>query len=185
MSHHASDRVRRLGGPISLYLLSTTMAAVAATGVAVTLYAAFDEESHQTVVCECACDSVERTRDRAPETDVSEVPPSAASESALPEAKVEGALDRDIIRRVVRAHVDEVRYCYNEGLQHDPGLEGGVVVRFTIGESGSVIESTLADSTLADEDVATCIVSAVTRWSFPKPEHGKVVVTYPFQLSPG
>jgi hypothetical protein len=40
-------------------------------------------------------------------------------------ATVTGALDKDIIRRIVRAHINEVRYCYNQGLARDPGSAAG------------------------------------------------------------
>ena len=107
--------------------------------------------------------------------------------SAQPE--VVGPLDRDIIRRIVRAHVNEVRYCYNEGLSTDPTLSGRVSIQFTIGNAGTVLESVVASSTLEEDDdeegVATCISTAVKRWKFPKVEGEAVVVTYPFVLTPG
>jgi len=98
-------------------------------------------------------------------------------------AEVTGTLDKDIIRRIVRAHINEVRMCYNQGLVKDPKLAGKVSVQFTIGASGSVTKSTVIDNTVSDEKVATCIAKAVKRWTFPKPEGGGVVeVTYPFVL---
>jgi hypothetical protein len=101
-------------------------------------------------------------------------------------AEVKGSLDKDIIRRIVRAHINEVRYCYNQGLVRDPTLAGKVSIQFTIGASGSVAVATVADSTLSDEKVASCIAKAVKRWTFPKPTGGgAVVVTYPFVLEPG
>src|SRR5690606_17930529 len=114
------------------------------------------------------CDSVQRTLEHPVEA----APAPAATETPVLETQVEGALDRQIIRRVVRAHVGEIRTCYNEGLQDDPALEGRVVVNFTIDESGHVEDSALADSTLTDQAVSACIVSAVSRWTFPKPDHG-------------
>ncbi|MCA9718997.1 MAG: AgmX/PglI C-terminal domain-containing protein, partial [Myxococcales bacterium] len=48
-------------------------------------------------------------------------------------AQVQGALDKDIIRRIVRAHINEVRHCYNQGLSKDPNMKGRVAVQFTIG----------------------------------------------------
>jgi hypothetical protein len=101
-------------------------------------------------------------------------------------AEVKGSLDKDIIRRIVRAHLNEVRYCYNQGLVRDPALSGKVSIQFTISGSGSVSVATVASSTLSDENVASCIAKAVKRWTFPKPEGGgAVVVTYPFVLEPG
>ncbi|MCA9652291.1 MAG: AgmX/PglI C-terminal domain-containing protein [Myxococcales bacterium] len=102
-------------------------------------------------------------------------------------ATVKGALDKDIIRRIVRAHINEVRYCYNLGLIHDPALEGKLSILFTIGPSGSVPVSTVDSDTLGDGGkVANCVAKAVKRWKFPKPAGGgNVVVTYPFVLAPG
>lgn len=98
-------------------------------------------------------------------------------------ATVTGSLDKDIIRRIVRAHINEVRYCYNQGLARDPSLSGKVSIRFTVSTTGSVAVSEVADSTIADEGVSNCIAKAVRRWTFPKPTGGGVVVvTYPFVL---
>jgi len=102
------------------------------------------------------------------------------------QAQVKGALDRDIIRRVVRAHINEIRHCYNQGLVRDPNLNGRVAVQFTIGPTGSVPVSVVQQSSIKDQNVANCVAKAVKRWKFPKPQGGgNVVVTYPFVLSPG
>ncbi|PRQ05384.1 AgmX/PglI C-terminal domain-containing protein [Enhygromyxa salina] len=101
-------------------------------------------------------------------------------------AEVQGALDRDIIRRIVRAHINEVRSCYNAGLTKNPNLEGRVAVNFVITGTGKVGSSVVQESTIKDTSVANCIAKAVKRWQFPKPRGGgNVIVTYPFNLSPG
>ncbi len=101
-------------------------------------------------------------------------------------AKVTGSIDKDIIRRIVRAHINEVRYCYNQGLVRDPNLEGKVTVKFTIAATGKVASSDVAKSTVDDTNVGRCIAKAVKRWKFPKPPGGGVVVvSYPFALVPG
>ena len=95
-------------------------------------------------------------------------------------------LSRSVADGELRAHINEVRLCYNQGLVRDPELSGKVSIQFTIGASGSVASATVADSTLSDENVANCIAKAVKRWTFPKPTGGGVVaVTYPFVLEPG
>lgn len=101
-------------------------------------------------------------------------------------AEVQGALDRDIIRRIVRARINEVRSCYNAGLTKDPNLQGRVSVNFVITGTGKVGSSVVQESTLKDSSVANCVAKAVKRWQFPKPRGGgNVIVTYPFNLSPG
>lgn len=101
-------------------------------------------------------------------------------------ATVQGAIDKDIIRRVVRAHINEVSHCYNQGLVRDPNLEGRVAVQFTIGPTGSVGMAVVESSSVRDASVSQCIAKSVKRWKFPKPDTGgNVIVTYPFVLASG
>jgi len=98
-------------------------------------------------------------------------------------ATVNGGLDKDIVRRIVRAHINEVRHCYNQGLTKDQGLKGRVAVQFTIGGTGKVPTAVVSNTTLKDASVGNCIAKAVRRWKFPKPRGGgSVIVTYPFVL---
>ena len=101
-------------------------------------------------------------------------------------ATIKGALDKDIIRRIVRAHINEVRACYNEGLAKDPELAGRVGINFVITATGSVGSSIVRASTIAKPAVGLCIAKAIKKWKFPKPQGGgNVIVDYPFVLSPG
>ncbi|MCA9659096.1 MAG: TonB family protein [Myxococcales bacterium] len=98
-------------------------------------------------------------------------------------AKVQGALDKDIVRRIVRAHINEVRNCYNAGLAKDPTIGGRVAIQFSIGSGGNVPMAVVAESTIKDPEVGRCVAKAVRRWKFPKPNGGgSVIVTYPFVL---
>ena len=98
-----------------------------------------------------------------------------------------GCLDKEVIRRVVRSHINEVRHCYNQGLVRDPNLEGRVAVQFRIDARGSVQSSFVGDSSIEDASVERCIANAVKRWRFPAApgRMGSVIVTYPFVLAPG
>ncbi len=101
-------------------------------------------------------------------------------------AQVSGALDKDIIRRIVRAHINEIRSCYNQGLAQDPNLSGRVNIEFTIGPNGKVLDAKVTASTLTNTTVEGCMEKALKRWKFPKPAGGgKVKVSYPFILQPG
>ena len=96
-----------------------------------------------------------------------------------------GRLDKEIIRRVVRTHLNEVRFCYDEALARKPSLAGRVVAQFTIAPTGKVLVSALQSSTLGEVRVESCILAATRRWLYPAPEGGGLVtVTYPFQLAP-
>jgi len=96
---------------------------------------------------------------------------------------VRGAVSAEIIRRIVRRHINEVRYCYQVELQANPRLAGRMVVQFTIAATGQVVVSRVQTSTFNNSMVESCVAQAVRRWLFPKPAGGGVVVvSYPFTL---
>ncbi|WP_146662430.1 AgmX/PglI C-terminal domain-containing protein [Enhygromyxa salina] len=99
-------------------------------------------------------------------------------------ADVQGAgIDKDMIRRIVRAHLNEVRSCYNSGLTKNPNLQGRVTVQFSIVGTGKVGSSVVQEDTAKDGSVANCIAKAVKRWQFPRVVGGgTAMVTYPFLL---
>ena len=84
-------------------------------------------------------------------------------------ANVRGSLDKEIIRRIIRRHINEVKYCYEQELTKKPELGGRIMVQFTIAASGQVIASVLQNSTMGNARVENCTVQAVRRWEFPKP----------------
>jgi hypothetical protein len=98
-------------------------------------------------------------------------------------AASEGCLDKEIIRRVIRQHHNEVRYCYEQGLLTRPELEGRVVTSFTIANTGRVLASAVTDSSLRERSVEGCIAQAVRRWEFPASAQTSMV-SYPFILTP-
>ena len=100
-------------------------------------------------------------------------------------ANVRGSLDKEIIRRIIRRHINEVKFCYEQELTKKPQLGGRIMVQFTIAASGQVIASVLQNSTMGNAKVENCTVQAVRRWEFPKPLGGGIViVSYPFVLTP-
>jgi len=101
--------------------------------------------------------------------------------------EVRGSLDKEMIRRVVRRHVNEIRYCYEKELQSYPnGLEGQVKVRFEIAPDGRVLRSSLLSSTLGQRTIEGCVAAAPRRWLFPRSQGGVTVVSYPFYFrTPG
>jgi TonB family protein len=97
------------------------------------------------------------------------------------DTEVRGSLDRAVIQRIVRRHVNEVRFCYERELARTPDLAGRVDVQFVVGPTGRVQSASVSRSTLGNDDVESCIATAVRRWTFPAPEGGGIVaVTYPF-----
>jgi TonB family protein len=99
-------------------------------------------------------------------------------------AMVQGSLSKEVIRRIIHRHINEVKFCYERQLASRPDLEGRVAIKFIISGTGAVQMAAVASSTLGNAKVENCIAQAVRRWTFPQPKGGGVViVTYPFQLT--
>jgi len=99
-----------------------------------------------------------------------------SSRTRIVEVQTVGALSRETIRRTIRRHLSEVRFCHEVALDERRHLEGSVSTRFIIDPSGAVASSHLSFSSLGNSSVDSCIVGAVRRWSFPAPEDGGIVV---------
>jgi hypothetical protein len=98
---------------------------------------------------------------------------------------LEGGLDRSVIQATIAKYLNQVRACYEAGLQRTPGLIGQVSILFQIGGSGAVTSSAVSKSSLGDSEVEQCVAHKVMTWQFPKPRGGvNVKVNYPFMLRP-
>lgn len=111
----------------------------------------------------------------------------------MAEPEVPVNIDKEIIRKVVRAHVDQARHCYEKSLQANAGLGGKVSMKWTIGAEGTVLHAQHVRSgdggaNDAMDDVGACLAKAVRTWRFPtfaKAPAGGVVVQYPFVFKAG
>jgi hypothetical protein len=96
---------------------------------------------------------------------------------------VSGRLPPEVIQRIVRQNFGRFRACYQDGLRRRKDLAGRVTVRFVIGRDGSVMSLGNGGSDLGDAAVIACVIRAFGGLSFPQPEGGIVVVTYPILFS--
>jgi hypothetical protein len=106
---------------------------------------------------------------------------------ATGETKVLGAIDPELIRKVIRDHADQVRYCYEQQLTLNPKLGGKVAIKWQINADGRASATVLDPGVPIDSDglrtVGECIMSRIRTWEFPKPKGGGMaIVTYPWIL---
>ena len=100
------------------------------------------------------------------------------------QADVHGSLSKEVIRRIIGRHINEVRFCYEQELNTRPDLQGRISIKFIISPTGAVQTSAVDNSDMGNAKVEQCIAQAVRRWTFPAPEGGGiVVVSYPFVLA--
>lgn len=91
-----------------------------------------------------------------------------------------GSIDREAVAKVINAHFQEVRGCYERALLKEPGLSGKAVLEWTISTRGSVTATRTKSSTLRNAEVEGCILRAIKAWRFPPARGGSVIITYPF-----
>ncbi len=96
-----------------------------------------------------------------------------------------GGLTAQEIMAVIRAHLNEIRHCYEQLLQRSPSASGKIAVSFVIGLSGGVTRVGVQEATLNDSVMRGCVTGRIQRWTFPKPRGGQPVdVSYPFVFNP-
>ncbi len=103
-----------------------------------------------------------------------------------PKAKisVRGGMSREAVLKVVTAHLDEVRDCYERELLHNPGLSGKILMEWLIKKNGKVRYAKIKFTNIGHSaDIHNCIQAQIVTWKFPKPTNGQeVVVTFPFMF---
>lgn len=96
-----------------------------------------------------------------------------------------GPLPKEVVRRIVRANFNKIRFCYDKALKSNPAVAGKLVMKFTVDTAGKTKDVTVADGTISDPDMRSCVTGAFAAMSFPTPDGGEVVVTYPIEFAPG
>ena len=96
-----------------------------------------------------------------------------------------GGRSRASINRVVTENMASLRYAYNRRLREKPGLNGKIMVKFTIEEFGKVLSAQVVESTMDDPELERTVVDKVKSWDFDKIDKpGDVTeVVYPFVFS--
>jgi hypothetical protein len=85
------------------------------------------------------------------------------------------------------AHRDEARKCYERGLIGHPGIEGDLVVRWTIDPKGTVtqVTSDTARSQIVEPSVVACLADVLKRIQFAPSQRGfETKAFYPFNFHP-
>ena len=94
--------------------------------------------------------------------------------------KIEGGMSREMVKRVIDQHLDEITYCYETALMSNPSILGRIVFEWKILMDGRVGEIRIVASSVNSHEIHDCIQSAIKSWQFPKPVGAEVVVSYPF-----
>jgi hypothetical protein len=87
------------------------------------------------------------------------------------------------IRRVIMSREGAYRACYETALAREPALKGGVTVSFQITTSGSVSDAHIANTSLNNGRVESCLLRVFGRLKFPASDHA-TNVPWPLIFNP-
>jgi pSer/pThr/pTyr-binding forkhead associated (FHA) protein len=96
-----------------------------------------------------------------------------------------GAIDPDLLRRILREHIPQFRYCYQEELSRNSKIKGIIDLDFSITSNGKV-GSTAVSSNYGkfSQKGISCITDVLKIIKFPKPKGGGIVeVKQPLNFS--
>ncbi len=95
-----------------------------------------------------------------------------------------GTIDREAIRRVLKANERTIRTCYERQLNRNPDLFGKLVLTWDIADGGRALHVHVSSNELGNADVANCIMDRLKTWKFPDPPaNQQVEVSYPWFFS--
>ncbi|NUN04765.1 MAG: AgmX/PglI C-terminal domain-containing protein [Bdellovibrio sp.] len=105
------------------------------------------------------------------------------------EESFDGTIDKEAIRRVIRAKKHELQSCYERALntlEKGTKLEGKIILSWEIIDRGQARNVRVKSSTVGNAKVENCIRDRLASWTFPEPPTGLVaeVQAYPFVLNP-
>jgi len=125
---------------------------------------------------------------KLPETRSSESTSSSTNQTAPkgPHTHDPGRGPQDI-RAIVVAHRDEARACYDKALKDHPGIEGDLVIQWTIDPKGNVTQVTpdTSRSQIAEPTVVACVAEIIQRIRFAPSAGGfETRAFYPFNFHP-
>jgi hypothetical protein len=118
---------------------------------------------------------------------------TSSSASAGPAAAPKGPHEHDPgrgradIRAIVVAHRDEARACYDKALPGHPGIEGDLVIQWTIDPKGKVSQVSLdsSRSQITEPGVAACVSDVIRKIQFAASPGGfETKASYPFNFHP-
>lgn len=116
-----------------------------------------------------------------------ELTPEPRADEAVVGCAIAGAcLDKELIRKVIRANLGGIRACYQYELTQHPELSGTVAVKFLISTGGGVTASEVARSTTSSASLDQCVANRVRALRFPsvRAQGMATAVTYPFHFQP-
>lgn len=84
----------------------------------------------------------------------------------ITEYSAEGGLPKEVVRRILRSRMSEIRFCYIKRIESESDESGTLELEVSIGKKGR-ISALSVESVGVDDSVAKCVEQRGKRWKFP------------------
>lgn len=91
--------------------------------------------------------------------------------------------DAGSLRSVVKRYMGRIKACYESELRSNPDLAGKISVSWIVGADGRTSDVSIAENTMGNAAVASCITKVIGGITFPGAEEEIEVQAYPFVFS--
>lgn len=98
-------------------------------------------------------------------------------------ARIQGGLNTNVVRRILQRGGGAITNCYSAVLIGAPNAQGKLELSFDIDEAGSVAVVRVLESDFSDPSMNSCLVSAMSALTFPRPSKAPAKVTLPVRFS--
>jgi hypothetical protein len=120
---------------------------------------------------------------------VSTAPAASSAGAAAPKGPHAHEMGRgpEDIRAIIMARRDEARACYDAGIKDHPGIEGDLVIAWTIDPKGNVAQAALdtSRSQILEPSVVACVTDIIKKVQFAASPGGfETRAFYPFNFHP-
>ena len=105
--------------------------------------------------------------------------------AAIGEARGDGGLGQESVRRTLQNNERGPRACYERRLVVRPDLQGNVNVQVSVDGNGDVKDARVASDSLRAADVVECMVAEIRGTRFPATGGTNVTLSYSYNLAPG
>ena len=95
-----------------------------------------------------------------------------------------GQLEPPLIERYIKENRFQLQLCYELALRRNEQAAGTMEWKWRIDSRGAIADVALIISSIQDPRMTECIRQKIMTWRFPRPRHGSVEVSFPFEFAP-
>jgi Ca-activated chloride channel family protein len=97
----------------------------------------------------------------------------------LAQIVVSGGISKTSVQSVAKKNISEIKACYQQALQKQPGARGKLVVKLAVDANGLVTQGSFVANPFSDQAAVACLTQKLKQWRFANVRApGEATITY-------